>query len=135
MDSLHSLFLAQAIGLYLVIIAIIMVARGSYYQNLLSHYKGDSSVIVLAASLGLILGVILIIIHNIWVWDTEILITFIAWFLLIKSILWLSLPEYMVHVTKKMNSGWGYYVIPIISAIIGVLLMAYGFYKYQLIHF
>ncbi len=135
MDSLHSLFLAQAMGLYLVVTSIIMVARATYYQELLTHFRGNSSAIVLAATLGLILGVILIVIHNIWVWDTEILITLIAWFLFIKSILWLSFPEYMANVTHKMYSGWGYYVVPIIAGIIGIILMAYGFYHFQLIHF
>ena len=106
-ESLHTLFLAQAVGLYLVIIAIIMLDRARYYQDLLTHVKVGSSAIVVAASLGLTLGIILVLVHNLWIWESEVLITIFAWCLLIKSVLWLAFPEFMVNLTHKVYSGWG----------------------------
>lgn len=130
-ESLHTLFLAQAIGLYLVIVAIVMLARAGYYRDLLTHVKVGSSAIVVAATLGLILGILLVLVHNLWIWQSEVLITLVAWCVLIKSVLWLSFPEFMVDLTHKVYAGWGYYVIAIIAGIIGVVLMAHGFYLFQ----
>lgn len=130
-ESLHTLFLAQAVGLYLVIIAIIMLARARYYQDLLTHIKVGSSAIVVAATLGLILGIMLVLVHNLWLWESEVLITIFAWCLLIKSILWLSFPEFMVNLTHKVYSGPGYYAVAIIAGLIGIVLMAHGFFLFQ----
>ncbi len=130
-ESLHSLFLGQAIGLYLVIVAIIMVARANYYQELLTHLKTGSPTIVVTGVVGLILGIILVLVHHIWVFEPEVLITIVAWVVLIKSVLWLSFPECMVNFSQKFYSGWGYYVVPIIAAVIGVILMAYGFHLFR----
>ncbi len=92
-DSLHSLFLAQAMGLYLIIIAIIMLSRAGYYRQLLTHVKEGSPTIILGATLGLIWVLFWFLVHNIWILESEVLITLVAWFLLIKSVLWLSFPS------------------------------------------
>jgi uncharacterized membrane protein len=130
-DSLHSLFLAQVMGLYLVIVAIVMLTRAAYYRNLLTHVKTDSPTIVLAATLGLILGLCLVVVHNIWIWESEVLVTLVAWFLLIKSVLWLAFPEKMVNFTHKMYSGPGFYFAAIVAGVIGILLISHGFYLFQ----
>ena len=130
-EQLHTLFLAQAMGLYLFITAIIMLARATYYRELLTHINVGSSSIVLAGSVGLILGILLVLVHNMWTWESEVLVTLVAWFLLIKSILWLSFPEGMVKCAQKIYSGWGYYLVAIIAGIIGVTLMAHGFYPFM----
>jgi hypothetical protein len=131
-DSLHSLFLAQALGLYLLIVAIIMLARAGYYRNMLTHLKADSPTVVIVATVGLIVSIPLVLVHNIWIWESEVLITLIVWFLLIKSVLWLSFPECMVNLSQKIYSGWGYYAVAIIAGIIGILLINHGFYLFHI---
>lgn len=133
-ESLHSLLLAQALGLYLVIVAIIMISRAKYYQNILTRAHEGSSSLVVAGTVGLILGIILVLIHNIWVMEIEVLITLVAWLILIKSILWLGFPEMMVNYTHKAYQGAGYYIIAIIAGIVGVILLSYGFHYFNITH-
>lgn len=130
-ESLHTIVLAQIMGLYLLIIAIIMIARAGYYRELLTHLKVGSSSVTVGATFGLILGITLVIIHNIWTRESEVLITLIGWFLLVKSVLWLSFPECMMNCTQKMYSGWGYYLVAIIAGIIGIILIAHGFHLFM----
>ena len=129
-EGLHTFLLAQALGLFLVIMAIIMGARAQYYKKLFSHLKEGSSTILLAGTVGLIFGIVMVLIHNLWLLETEVIITLVAWFVLIKSILWLSFPNEMVNVAKKVYSGWGYYLVAIVSGALGIILMAHGFYPY-----
>ena|SRR3990167_1668119 len=129
-DTLHSLFLAQAIGLYLLIVGIIMISRAKYYQDLLSHIKVGNSTIVLAGSFGLIVGISVVLVHNIWIWESELVITLVGWALLIKSILWLSFPEKMVKYAIKLYSGMGYYIVSVLAMLGGILLMTHGFYLF-----
>ncbi|AMQ27771.1 TPA: hypothetical protein KKX32_002936 [Legionella pneumophila] len=130
-ESIHSLFLAQAIGLYLLIVGIIMLSRASYYRELLTHLKEGSATIVTAGSLGLIIGICLVLVHNIWVPESEVLVTLVAWLILIKSILWLGFPEFMVKCSQKAYTGTSYYVISIVVLIIGILLITHGFYLFS----
>ncbi|MBA2656197.1 MAG: hypothetical protein H0U70_04345 [Tatlockia sp.] len=133
-ESLHSLFLAQALGLYLLIVAIVMLSRAGYYRNMLANIKIGSPAIVIGAIVGLIVSIPLVLLHNIWVWESEVLITLVAWFLLIKSVLWLSLPEFMIKLTRRMYSGWGYYVAIAFVGIIAILLITHGFYLFHTDH-
>lgn len=130
-ESLHTFFLAQSMGLYLLIAGIIMLARADYYRDMLTHLKEGSSSIVVAATFGLILGIALVLVHNIWIWESEVIITLIAWFLLIKSVLWLGFPEAMVSYSKKVYSKFGYYFVSVLAVILGMVLMSHGFYHFM----
>ncbi len=130
-ESIHTIFFAQAIGLYLLIIAIVMLTRASYYQGILTHLKVGSSTVVVTAAFGLVLGILIVLTHNLWISESEVLITLVGWFLLIKSICWLSFPEFMVKMAHKMYSGWGYYAVAILAGVIGVILCAHGFYLFM----
>lgn len=129
-ESLHSIILGQIIGLYLVITSIIMIARAKYYRTLLTNLKVGSSTMVGMASFGLMLGLFLVVIHNVWVMKPELLVTIVAWIILIKSIFWLALPETMVKYSRNMYSGWGYYFGAIVAGLIGIILLAFGYYSY-----
>lgn len=130
-EHLHTILLAQGMGLFFVMVAIIMLVRANFYQEQLTHLKVGSSTITLAATIGLMISIALILIHNIWIWESEVLITIIAWLLLIKSLFWLSFPSCMVNCSQKLYSGWKYYAVAIVVAIVGVILMAHGFYPYM----
>lgn len=127
---LHSLFLAQVLGLYMFIMAIIMLSRVDYYRKMLTSIKPDSLIIILTASSGLMLGILLVLLHNFWLWQSEVLITIIAWLILIKSLLWLACPEYMAKLGSKVYAGWGYYAATILTGIIGMILISHGFYLF-----
>ena len=130
-ESIHTIFFAQAIGLYLLIIAIVMLTRASYYQEILTHLKVGSSTVVVTAAFGLVLGILIVLTHNTWILESEVLVTLVGWGLLIKSICWLSFPEFMVKMAHKMYSGWGYYAVAIFAGVIGVILSAHGFYLFM----
>jgi hypothetical protein len=131
-ESLHTLFFAQIMGLYLLITAIIMLARRDYYQHLLVNIKERSSSVVVAAAFGLIFGLGVVLTHNIWTWESEVLVTLVGWVLVIKSILWLSFPESMANYCKKVYGGAGFYLLVLIMVVVGVTLTAHGYYLFSL---
>lgn len=130
MNSLHSLLLGQILGLYMFIMAIVMLSRADYYRKMLTSIKPDSIIIVLTASSGLMLGIFLVLVHNIWIWESEVLVTIIAWLILIKSVLWLACPESMANYGRKIYAGWGYYAVAILTGIMGMILISHGFYLF-----
>lgn len=126
--SIHSLFLAQIMGLYMIIISIIMVCRRNLYQSLIRSMQEPNISLFIWGVVGLIVGILLIDIHNIWLWKPRLLITLMSWYVLVKSVLWLSIPEKMIALTKKYSSPSLFYTRYIITAILGILLVAHGFH-------
>lgn len=127
-ESLPSLFLTQAIGLYLVIGAIVMIARAAYYRQILNQLKADNVLIAFAAGIGLMSGIVLILMHNVWLLNLSVLLTLVGWLVLIKSILWLFAPECMLSYTQKIYAGCWYYVFALIGGLIGVLMLVHLYY-------
>jgi hypothetical protein len=118
--------------MYLVIMAIILASRSKYYKNLLTNLNPNGSGVLLSGSMGLLLGLFLVTIHNFWENHFVVdLLSIFIWFILIKSILILSFPEKIISLSQKLYSGSGYYIMVIIMAIVGVILMTNGYYLYM----
>ncbi|GGI81543.1 hypothetical protein [Legionella impletisoli] len=126
----HTFVLSQMFGLYLVIMAIIMVSRTKYYRDLILRLDPFDPAIAIGASYGLMLGILLVVIHNIWAWEPRLVVTILSWVILIKSVLWLSFPVKMSAWAKKVYLGPGYYVLALVMVVVGVFLLTKGFYLY-----
>ena len=127
---LHTVVFAQIMGLYMVIMAIILLGRVRFFRDLLQSMSVQGGELMIAASFGLMLGVTLVVMHNIWVWHALVLVTIVSWYILIKSILWLAFPQHLIALTKKITAGNGYYLMVIIMGIVGILLLTVGFHPY-----
>ncbi|KTC85337.1 MULTISPECIES: hypothetical protein [Legionella] len=128
---LHSLIIAQIAGLYLLIMSIIMLLRRNTYRQFVAHLKPSSGLIIMTASFALILGLFIVVIHNRWVLEPDVIITLLGWIIVIKSILWLAVPEEMLAFTRGLyRSNW-FYVFVIVLAIIGIFLILKGFYPFM----
>ncbi len=129
-EDFHTIIFAQMFGLYLFIMAIIMLSKAQYYRTMISNVQAAGGNIVIAGAIGLMLGLFLVTVHNNWVWDSDVIITLFGWLILIKSILWLGFPECMLRCTKKVYDGPAYYIILVIVAILGIILMMKGFHAF-----
>ena len=126
----HTILLAQIFGLYLLITAIIYLSRATFYRELVTYMNAKSGVVFVSSIVGLILGLLLVSIHNIWIWSPRVVVTILCWAVLLRAVLWLALPEKMVETTKKIAAGRGFYVAILVMAIIGVYELAMGFYLF-----
>lgn len=129
--SLFSSFIVgQVLGLYMLIMAIVMLSRANYYKDLIQRITLDDLSLWIGSSFSLLLGIFLVVIHNVWVLEPRVLVTIIAWLILIKAILWLALPEKMLEYSQKVYDGAGYYIIAVLMAIVGILILTRGFYLF-----
>ncbi|WED42005.1 hypothetical protein [Legionella cardiaca] len=128
----HSYLFAQILGFYLLIIAIIMLARVNFYRRFLMNLSADYGTIVIASSFALVVGLLIVCTHNFWILIPHVLIvTLVGWLILILAILWLAIPDTMAYYNKKLYSGWGYYVIVAIFAVLGIILVSTGLYTFD----
>ena len=131
-SPLYSFLLAQIFGLYLVIQAVILLSRASYYRALMASIKDPGFAIFAVSSIRLILGIVLVLIHNRWVIGPVVYVTMMCWLVLIKSVLWLASPERMLALSKKICAGNMYYPTILCMAVAGALFMVRGFFVFML---
>ena len=128
--SLHTFFLAQVLGLYMVIMAIITLQRRDLYRNILRGIDKPNLAMMMGSAMGLIIGLVLVDVHNIWVMEPHVVITIVAWIILIKSVLWLSMPERMLTLCKKISKSSWFYLQMAITGLVGAFLVGNGFFAF-----
>lgn len=126
-----SLFLAKAIGLYYIIVSIAYLFNKTRLRALTLGILNNPPYLMLSGFIALIIGILLVVTHNLWVWDWRVIITIIGWLAFLKGISILFIPEFMIDLSRKwMENNMAYYITFLIVLIIGIILFAYGISYY-----
>lgn len=122
-----SLVLAQFWGGLMSIVWILLIIRQERLLKPLLKLSHERLYTVLAGFMTLILGLVNIIIHNIWVNDWRVSITLIWWIALAK---WVSLLGFPYLLSKKVSTLEKFprmtQLILILCVFIGIYLFAQG---------
>ncbi|PIR44748.1 MAG: hypothetical protein COV10_02590 [Candidatus Vogelbacteria bacterium CG10_big_fil_rev_8_21_14_0_10_51_16] len=123
-----SLFLGQLFGIYLVIEGLMLVFRARFLHRVIADFVKTPALRYFAGILVVIMGLLLVLTHNIWEYSWIGLITFISWLILIKGILYLFMDERSVHkMVAGFNNKSSFTILGIIVFILGVWLVRIGF--------
>lgn len=121
-----SFFLAKVIGLYLIITCGAMLVRRKRLMVIVEQFIENSAMTLLSGIMSLILGLLMVVSHNVWVFNWRILITLIGWLTLIKGIAWLYFPSAMRQYAERMVENKTYMATLVVSLVIGFFLFTMG---------
>ena len=124
-------FLAQIIGLYVLIVGLTMLlwkARWWRVINDLCRPEGQTLGYVIGL-LALPVGLLLVLSHNYWNSGTlALVVTILGWVMLIKSIfVFVISPEQMGRMVKMIRMEQWWYVYVVMVLVIGAYLTYSGF--------
>jgi hypothetical protein len=126
----NSRFLAKAIGLYLVIVALAFYFNMTQYTSYVVDLINNSALMLVTGLMTLIIGILLVVSHNVWQLSWRLIITLIGWATLLKAVCLLFCPESMSQTNlQMMQSATVMYASIIIDLILGVILLFFGFRK------
>lgn len=119
-----TIFLARVIGWYLVIVSLWVLFRHESVKSVLTDALGQRALFFFIAILTLILGLLLVMSHNLWVMGWPVIITIIGWIILITGIVRLFVPD----VSSRAGHWWlrnpNYLLIAaVIYLIVGLFLL------------
>jgi len=120
-----TIFLAQFWGWFCVITAIVYLVRGSSFLDELLRIHEDKGFVFLSGWVLLPLGLITIILHNVWVADWRVIITISGWASIFMGVTRIGFPE----VTQKLitvifrNKIVRFRIAVIIVGLLGVWLI------------
>lgn len=123
-----SIFLAKVIGLYMLIAGGLVFRGPSYYKQLTEDVMTQRGVLLVSGIMTLILGILMVLTHNIWVADWRVLITILSWWALIKGVLLLYFPDKLHNFAVRMQEGSAFYLLTVLVLLLGAFFCWKGFF-------
>ena len=123
-----TLLLAKMFGAYFVIMALAIFMRKQEWKNFFHEFLNNKHVSFVLGFLILVLGMILVSIHNVWdAGFNTTLITVFAWLTLIKGISFFLLPRKVFDRWVKYFLGKGFTSWMTGVFVLGVYLLMFGY--------
>jgi putative exporter of polyketide antibiotics len=122
-------FLAQFLGLFCIIVAIVMLVRKQAMLGIVMSLIQNPPLLFLVEILGLITGLAMVLGHSVWSKGVlAFIVTLVGWVALIRSTVLLFLPpEAIGRFLKTIRYEQNYYVFAAITLILGLYLTFAGF--------
>src|SRR5437867_102293 len=105
-----SKFLSKVIGVYLIIISIVMFVNMPQFITYVKSLINDTSLLFVTGFFTLILGLLMVVSHNIWQWNWRVIVTIFAWIVLLKGASIILYPQFIdkttLLFTQNMNIAY-----------------------------
>lgn len=124
----RSIFLSKALGIYLVIVSIAILINMPAFIAQMNNLIHTPSLLFITGFFTLILGILMVLSHNIWEMNYRVLITIISWLTLLKGILLIFQPT-MIDTLSMLfvqNSTFAY-TAAFIDLALGICFCYFGF--------
>ena len=124
-----SLLLAKIIGPYCIVVAIGIMLNPKFYQQMMDDFFKNSALLYLGGIMALVIGIVLVLFHNIWVAGWPVIITIFGWGGLIKGIWLIVFPNTVGKLVQAYQKKPALLKIHMaIVLVIGVLLTAQAYF-------
>ena len=125
-----SRFLGKVIGIYLIIVSLGMLLNFSQFENYVNELVSNKSLMFVTGFFTLVLGILMVVSHNIWQWNWRIVITILSWITLIKGTALIFYPQFIDKATILfLQNNSIFYTATLIYLFLGLLLTYFGFRK------
>ncbi len=124
---MNTVFFGQFFGIVFVLLALGVLSNRDHATQIVSDLVGHAASQMVAGIIPLLLGVWVVLSHNVWVWQWELVVTLTGWLLLLSGVFRLWCVHAWVSMMKKHQNTaplWG----GIITLVIGLLLLYVGFH-------
>lgn len=122
-----TVILAKIFGLYFFAIGFAFLINRDRLKKMYQQIVRDQNFLLLAGILALLIGAVVVSLHNQWVFGWPLVITLLGWWSLIKGFALLIYPESIKIFSFIQNrSDIFYLIVSLIYLIIGLFLLYKG---------
>ena len=118
-----SIFLAKVLGLYLVIVPLAVLVNRKHLPRLVEEFSTNIGLNILASIFALVLGLLVVVSHNIWTADWRVIITILGWLTLAKGVVRLLFLEQVQKLARISLKLW----FLVLFVLVGLYLSYVGF--------
>ncbi len=121
------IFLAQLIGIYFVIVGVIVLTRGKALLPAVDNMGKDRLLLIMMGAIELVAGIAIVLAYPAVSLSPTGLISLVGYIMAIEGVLYLCGGKFMQKVIRRFNTKRAYVIGGIVSIILGVYLIGYGF--------
>lgn len=125
-----SIFLAKLMGFYLLIVGVALFFKRSFLREVLQDFYSSPGLILITSIINLILGLLIVLSHNIWEFNWTTIITIIGYLTLFKGICHLFFPEWAKKMLAKFIEKEIFVYSGVISLVLGIYLLYHGYFGF-----
>jgi len=122
-----SLFLAKLIGLYLLAMGGLWIARGHEMMASIEDYSTSRPAVFLSGIIALVVGLAMAIGHSVWELHWRGLITLFGYISIVKGVSLIGFPEWRRSQAEWMRNDWVTRVWLLVVLVLGGYLAWVGF--------
>lgn len=122
-----SIFYAQIMGLWLSLVGLAMIVHHARIKKTAMEAMSHPALVSFMGFIGLALGLVIVISHNIWVSEWPVVVTIVGWIILIQGIWRIFWPESFGKWMKDSMAKSGFTIWSWIWLIVGLYLIWVGF--------
>lgn len=119
------LFLAKAWGLFLVLGSLPILFRPKIFRDLIEEFT--PAFIYLSGLFSLIVGILSLLTYSNWSTDWKIIITVLGWMALLKGIIRMTFPNFVISKTRSLKDKRWPLILVALFIVLGVYLTCKGF--------
>ena len=125
----NSIFIARVFGLLYLTLGTSFVLNRKAFQQMMGDFCKNAALVFIGGIFAFVVGIVIILTHNVWVANWTVMITIIGWLGLIKGI-WIiifpnSVPKFMEAYQRNEN----FLMVHAAGALIfGAVLTFFGFF-------
>jgi hypothetical protein len=118
--------ISQFFGIFFGSLAILgalsVAVNGFSWRSIFGEIESNHSIILLAATLDLFIGLLVITLHPYYQLGWPIIITIIGWMAIIEAITLFLLPSWVIQFSRWSNTGLRLHSWALVSFVVGVFL-------------
>jgi hypothetical protein len=125
---LISVFLARLLGPYCIIVALGVLLNLKVYRKVMEDFFKNTALVYLGGVIALIIGLLVVLLHNVWAASWTVIITIFGWAGIIKGVWLIVLPKTVVKFVEAYQKNTALLVVHlVIVLVIGVALTFFGY--------
>lgn len=124
----HSIFLAKAFSIYFIVMSLAMLFNRRYFLEAAIETVTQKGLDLLSSLFTFILGILLVLYHNVWVANWTVIITLLAWITLLKGIVRLLIPTSIEKTISLYDNNIFFYIVTLFILLLGVYLGCVSFH-------
>ncbi len=125
MDVSH--FLAKVVGIYMILAGLLVALKHHSLREMINEYFNSPALVMIGGMMSVIIGLLLVVSHNVWELNWKIVITLMGYLTLFKGILHWFFTESAASWASKFSAGKFNLYASIVMIMLGIYLTYIGY--------
>jgi hypothetical protein len=129
-DMQASIFLARLLGPAMLTVGVGILINQAYYRAMTRELVASRPMMFIVALIGVIGGLAVVLVHNVWTADWRVIITLLGWINLLRGLASLLLPEGTFDFAKGLMANKNMPMAAgVVMVLIGATLCFFGYFR------